>query len=39
LDVLGPGKDKGEEDIENQSQSPPKRKRGQRAGIDLDKTG
>jgi AcrR family transcriptional regulator len=36
LDVTDPGKDKGEEDIKNKIEAPPKRKRGERAGIDLD---
>ena len=34
--MVGPGNDKGEEDIKNQTEAPPKRKRGERAGIDLN---
>ena len=34
LGVVGPGHDKGEEEIKNQIEAPPKRKRGERAGID-----
>jgi AcrR family transcriptional regulator len=34
LDVVGP---EGEDDIKNKIEAPPKRRRGQRAGIDLDK--
>lgn len=34
--MVGPGHDKGEEDIKNQIEAVPKRKRGERAGIDLN---
>jgi AcrR family transcriptional regulator len=34
--VIDPGNDKGEKDIKNQTEAPPKRKRGERAGIDLN---
>ena len=34
--MIGPGNDKGEEGIKKQTEAPPKRKRGERAGIDLN---
>ena len=34
--MIGPGNDKGEEGIKKQPEAPPKRKRGERAGINLN---
>ena len=34
--MVGPGNDKGEEGIKNKIEAPPKRKRGERAGIDVN---